>query len=343
MCCTGCFADGPVYRQRRRWRLIHVHPAHAVAAVAAAAAAAAVRAGGVAVLRHGRGPAERRRPQRTVEQGGRVHRRAGRDAGWSAGVPEGLRILVPLLLGRVRGTGWLGPTTTPSPLTSGLPARATTTPSARCSPRRGSTGTAALGRLRPTSTSCVQPRRHRQRRRCRRRRRRRLRRRRLRSPPTPPAPPPSPPPLFSSTGPCKVSGACVCTSNYDDACESSSGNYGNYETCDITALADGVLHVTAFDTESGYDRLTVNGVTYDGWSAPEWAVPTGVMVWRSDGGWTREGWRMCLTDDAPPPPPPPPPSPPPPSPPPPSPPTPPAPPSPPPCRHCCSRARVPAK
>ena len=64
----------------------------------------------------------------------------------------------------------------------------------------------------------------------------------------------SPPALFSSTGPCKVSGACVCTSNYDDTCESYYGNYGNYETCDITALAD-VLHVTAFRLGSPHTSL----------------------------------------------------------------------------------------
>ena len=62
-----------------------------------------------------------------------------------------------------------------------------------------------------------------------------------------------------------MSGACVCTSNYDDACQSvrigyhevvgHSGwhrgpeGYGNNEECDITAFAEGVLHVTAFETE----------------------------------------------------------------------------------------------
>ena len=59
-----------------------------------------------------------------------------------------------------------------------------------------------------------------------------------------------------------MSGACVCTSNYDDACESSSGYYGNNEACDINALTIGSLQVTAFSTEYGYDKLTVNGATY---------------------------------------------------------------------------------
>ena len=100
-----------------------------------------------------------------------------------------------------------------------------------------------------------------------------------------------------------MSGACVCTSNYDDEGESSSGNYGDNEACDITALADGFLHVTSFETESGYDKLTVAGTVYDGGNGPAWVEPTGVMEWRSDDYVTRDGWRMCLTDDAPPSPP----------------------------------------
>ena len=108
---------------------------------------------------------------------------------------------------------------------------------------------------------------------------------------------------FTSTGPCKVSGLCVCTSNYDHACDRRWGNYGNYETCDINALTVGSLQVTAFSTEYGYDKLTVNGVEYQGYGGPSGIVPTGAMRWRSDGYDTTSGWRMCLSPTPPPTPP----------------------------------------
>merc|ERR1719460_2724342 len=51
----------------------------------------------------------------------------------------------------------------------------------------------------------------------------------------------------------------------------------------------------AFDTERGYDKLVVNGATYDGRSGPEGVIPNGVISWTSDSSVTRSGWKICAT------------------------------------------------
>jgi len=140
----------------------------------------------------------------------------------------------------------------------------------------------------------------------------------------------------SSTGPCKASGNCACSSNYDDSCSSYSGTYNSNEECTVTFSPSAVLTISAFSTESGYDKLTVNGVQYSGTAGPN-DVAASSMTWYSDYAVENSGWKICTTPPQPSPsppspspsPPPPSPSPPPPSPSPPSPSPPPPSPSPP--------------
>merc|ERR1719346_948535 len=72
-------------------------------------------------------------------------------------------------------------------------------------------------------------------------------------PPTPPPPTPAPPPsgtfeVTAGTG-CTATGNCIQSKNHPS-------NYGNSEGCTITAY-DVALTVDAFNTERGYDFLTV--------------------------------------------------------------------------------------
>ena len=72
------------------------------------------------------------------------------------------------------------------------------------------------------------------------------------------------PPYFTVDGPCTVDGACARSPDYPD-------DYGDSQQCTITptSLAVGqLLSATAFDTESGYDKLIVNGTTYSGATGP---------------------------------------------------------------------------
>jgi hypothetical protein len=65
---------------------------------------------------------------------------------------------------------------------------------------------------------------------------------------------------FTVDGPCTVNGTCVRSPNYPS-------EYTGGQSCTITPtnLAVGqLLSATAFNTENGYDKLIVNGVTYSG-------------------------------------------------------------------------------
>ena len=110
---------------------------------------------------------------------------------------------------------------------------------------------------------------------------------------------------FTVVGPCTVDGACVRSPNYPS-------NYGSSQSCTITPESPAVgwlLTATTFNTESGYDKLTVNGVQYSGATGPMGVVLSGAFTWSSDSYGTRSGWEVCA-QAAPPPLPPSPPSPP---------------------------------
>jgi hypothetical protein len=110
---------------------------------------------------------------------------------------------------------------------------------------------------------------------------------------------------FTVDGPCTVNGTCVRSPNYPS-------EYTGGQSCTITPtnLAVGqLLSATAFNTENGYDKLIVNGVTYSGTTGPSDVLLGSAFTWSSDGSSHRSGWEVCA-EAAPPPLPPSPPSPP---------------------------------
>ena len=85
------------------------------------------------------------------------------------------------------------------------------------------------------------------------------------------------------SGPCVVSGQCVHSHNYP-------GSYANHEHCTLQPVHGQPLRVQAFNTEEGFDFLTINGVRYSGSggtdehgnSIPEDIVPDQEITWSSD-------------------------------------------------------------
>jgi len=102
------------------------------------------------------------------------------------------------------------------------------------------------------------------------------------------APTPAPPPgtfeVISGTG-CTKTGNCIQSSNHP-------GDYGNNENCNINAY-EAEITVEAFNTESGYDFLSMGGASYSGTSGPASGTYTGVISWASDYSEVRSGWKLC--------------------------------------------------
>jgi len=135
--------------------------------------------------------------------------------------------------------------------------------------------------------------------------------------------PSTPTPTLEITGTgCTVDDVCVQSKNYPDY-------YGNSESCSVNVPANQAISVEAFNTEAGFDFLTVNGQAYSGTgscssnscggrSGIDYSLVTAsenAISWRTDGSVTRTGWRICFRqltallygDPQPPPPTPPPP------------------------------------
>jgi len=109
------------------------------------------------------------------------------------------------------------------------------------------------------------------------------------APPTPtPAPTPAPAPgswVIDGSG-CEMSGNCIQSNNHP-------GNYGNGEQCSIQLYGSIAITVEAFNTESGYDMLTMGGTRYSGTSGPSSGSYTGAISWSSDYSVTKSGWKLC--------------------------------------------------
>merc|ERR1712060_817523 len=92
-----------------------------------------------------------------------------------------------------------------------------------------------------------------------------------------PVPTPAPPPgswTVSGTG-CTMVGNCIQSNNHPSS-------YGNNEECSILAQ-EVSLTVDAFNTESGYDFLTMtDGTQYAGTSGPPSGTYSGTISWASD-------------------------------------------------------------
>ena len=64
------------------------------------------------------------------------------------------------------------------------------------------------------------------------------------------------------------------------------------DECTVTFSPSAVLTSSAFSTESGYDKLTVNGVQYSGSTGP-YGVVASSMTWSSDHSVVSPGWKIC--------------------------------------------------
>jgi len=97
----------------------------------------------------------------------------------------------------------------------------------------------------------------------------------------------------------------------DDCCAMSVGfgvqqTYASGGYCQIVVDTPAALTVVAFDTERGYDKLTVNDIEYSG-SSPlrtlSGVTPHGgpSIAWRSDSTVQTSGWKVCMgsSDSAP--------------------------------------------
>lgn len=75
--------------------------------------------------------------------------------------------------------------------------------------------------------------------------------------------------------------------------------YGSGEMCRIIVTATAALPISVkhFSTETGYDTLTVNGVTYTGEKGPVAVTPRGAIIWRSDRSVEKSGWKLCMGSD----------------------------------------------
>jgi hypothetical protein len=99
--------------------------------------------------------------------------------------------------------------------------------------------------------------------------------------------------MESMTGQCAVDGNCFSSLNYDVN-----------ELCAFTMGDGGVLNVISFETESGYDKLCVGGMSceegsqYDGTTGPQGiSVSAGEqIIWYSDEIETFAGFEICVED-----------------------------------------------
>ncbi len=87
------------------------------------------------------------------------------------------------------------------------------------------------------------------------------------------------------SGPCTTSqgGRCV-----------RRGSYRNNEECRITVGRRSTVFATRFDTESGYDFLTVAGTRYSGRTGPSGVEVESAITWDTDFSSPRSGWEICM-------------------------------------------------
>ena len=81
----------------------------------------------------------------------------------------------------------------------------------------------------------------------------------------------------------------------------SVGVYGNNEACVIELQRTGRVSSTEFNTQSGYDHVTIDGAQFSGTTGPDgFAVtPSSTLRWSSNNLFTRTGWTICFSAPAP--------------------------------------------
>ena len=94
-----------------------------------------------------------------------------------------------------------------------------------------------------------------------------------------------------ASGPCvKTADGCITSDNFVE-------DYDNDQKCEITVQQPllGSVSAVAFKTESGLDKLIINGVEYHGTSVtgPQAVTPTATIIWTADVSATKSGWKLC--------------------------------------------------
>ena len=76
------------------------------------------------------------------------------------------------------------------------------------------------------------------------------------------------------------------------------GDYGNDEHCTIKTLRPLFVTATEFNTEFGYDYLTIAGKRYHGSEGPQELVlvPGDELVWTSDLSTVSTGFKVCAAE-----------------------------------------------
>jgi len=103
--------------------------------------------------------------------------------------------------------------------------------------------------------------------------------------------------LHLISGQCVTDGLCVSSPNFPN-------NYGDNERCELSVTSGNYapFAVEAFNTESSWDVLIIDGVGYSGDSEdPDsrarlvaGVVPTNSISWQPDESTTKSGFRICL-------------------------------------------------
>ena len=96
-------------------------------------------------------------------------------------------------------------------------------------------------------------------------------------------------PSWTVLGDCQIfGGLCVRSTDYPR-------EYPGGEECTMSVPIPSVVKVKAFDTEKGYDFLTVNGVSYSGSSLESRTlVVWSNITWFSDDSVAGSGWELCM-------------------------------------------------
>jgi len=88
-----------------------------------------------------------------------------------------------------------------------------------------------------------------------------------------------------------------CTLNEDATCVFSPNypeKYENNQKCEIMGPPGAVIQTNSFETEHGFDFMTIDGLEYHGGKGPnEVMLKSGKIEWYSDGWVTAKGWKLC--------------------------------------------------
>ena len=93
-----------------------------------------------------------------------------------------------------------------------------------------------------------------------------------------------------------TSGSSFCEIDVDGCATDGAGEHGNDEVCTVQVNAAGYLTATEFETEPGYDYVTISGTRYSNRAGPSGvaAAADSTFTWRSDHSNTNAGWTICF-------------------------------------------------